>query len=630
MKRPLMRLIGFIVLATLIAVPAEAQRTPATPQTPAEANEDAAAARFRLADSYLRTHQFDRAVTLLEDLYAEQPTSTPVIERLRQAYIGAQRFDEAVALVEERIQRQGRLPALLAELGSVYMHAGQSDRAEAVWEETLALGRSDVQTYRLLYGTMVQHRMWERARDLLLEGRRTLRQDDLFHVELAELYSRTNEYGEALDEWAAVIAADPSRLSFVQTRLSRMLDQDAAPEALRSALDRRIRRDPTTLVLRRLAAWLASESGDFVSGLDHVRAIDRLARESGESVFAYAEAAMQAGAFDPAHEALDLVLTQHPESPTGVLALLSFALLYEKMGEDANERAGGDPSRAPNYASAADRYNQFLDGHPNHPAVPVALQRLAELRRDVFHDYDRASELLSQIVSRYPNSEHAHDAQMALGELAILEDDLSRARSIFIQIENRLRTGTRAERARLALLEIDFYAGNLEMAVARADAMKRNTATDVANNAIDLKLLLTENQGPDSLAAPLRTFGQAELRARQYRFEEALQLLGEVRQTAGDHPILPIVDFRRAAALRELDRADEAIVLLQQIPERFPDSYLTDRAAFLAAEIIERDHQDRAAALDAYLSFLSNHPGSLLAAEARTRIRRLRGDLPGA
>jgi outer membrane protein assembly factor BamD (BamD/ComL family) len=78
--------------------------------------------------------------------------------------------------------------------------------------------------------------------------------------------------------------------------------------------------------------------------------------------------------------------------------------------------------------------------------------------------------------------------------------------------------------------------------------------------------------------------------------------------------------------LRTTGRFREAYDAFAELPLLHPRSYLADRAFFEAAEIQERDLSDAEAAVKLYSRLLSEYPGSLLAPEARERIRRLRGN----
>ena len=164
-----------LLLLAPLAVPAEAQNTPPSPpprppqrvqrgQSPMQ--ETSQAGSFRLADQYLRAGQADRAIALLEDLYAEQP-SEAVYAKLRQAYEADRRFDDVVTLIERRLRDDGRSVALLADLGSAQFNAGHTDAARVTWSDALALAPDAEMTYRLVANQQGQLRLFNATTDVL-------------------------------------------------------------------------------------------------------------------------------------------------------------------------------------------------------------------------------------------------------------------------------------------------------------------------------------------------------------------------------------------------------------------------------------------------------------------------------
>ena len=617
----LRRLAPLVVL--LVAVPVAAQQ-PALRST-----SEGPTAKFRLADAYLRAGQSERALALLEDLHAADPTSFAVYDKLKEAYVTVKRYDDALALVADRMERTAPTANLLAEVGRLHVLKGDLDAAAGAWEDAVATAPDNAAVYRLVYNAQVSARLYEQARDLLLRGRERLGDPTAFQIELAELYGRTGQQGEALAEYAALLSVDPQRLSFVQSRIGRLLEQDGAAEAFTAAVERLIREQPLVLPYRELAAWLYAETGDFGAALDATRALDRLGDEQGQSLYAFADAALNAEAYDEALQAYEIVLDRHGDGPIAPLALLNTAVLYELRAEQQGERAfdpAGNRVPAPDYDRALDRYETFLRQNPRHPNYPAALRRLAGLQKDVFRDYGQAEALLRDVVERFPGTDIAAQARLDLGEVALMRDDLGAARASFARVEESERIGEQAELARLELARLDFYEGQFDMAETRAQAMNRNTATDVANDAIALKLLVSENAGPDSTDVPLRQFARARLLQRQQRPAQALALVDSLLAAYPQHKLNDDAHFLRAEILRALGRPDDALAVLEAFPQRFPESHLTDRSLFTVGEIHEQDRADVQAAISAYADLLARYPGSLLAPEARARIRRLRGD----
>ncbi len=590
---------------------------------------ETASGTFQLADAYLRAGQTDRAVGLLEDLLAAEPGSFPVYDKLKEAYVAAGRTGDARRLVEDRMAQTARTANLLAELGRLHLLAGDEPAASDAWRAALDTAPDRASSYQLVSAAQIEARRYQDARATLLQGRERLSDASLFRVRLAELFGRTDEPERAFEEYAALLSEDPDRLDFVQSRIGQMLEQEGTADAFTNALGRLIRREPLVLPYRELSAWLSAETGDFAAALDAARALDRLRGDDGLSLFAFAQSALGAGAFDEALSAYGLLLDRHADQPVVPMALLGSADLHVQRASASGERAfdpAGTRIDAPDYDRARALYETFLREHPTHPSVAVALRRLAGLQKDVFRDYGQAETLLRRVLATSPDGAVAARARLDLGEVAMLRGDLAAAQAAFSSVEERERIGEVAELARLELARLAFYEGQFETATTRAQAMNRNTATDAANDAIELKLLVSENTGPDSTNAPLRAFARARLLQRQQRPALALGTVDSLLAAAPDHKLADDAHFLRAELLRALGRTGEALAALAAFPGQHAESHLADRAVFTAAEIHERELGDPQAAMTAYADLLARYPGSLLAPEVRARIRRLRGD----
>lgn len=637
-----MRFASLLVLLTC-AVPASAQR-PNSHQVDSgrlHLSEDrTVAAKFRLSDQLLRAGQADRAIALLEDLHDSDPASQPIYLKLKYAYVQLKRYEEAIGLVDDRIVLEGATASLLGELGSLHFQAGNLDTADATWTRALESDPQDSNTYRAVYAGMTQNRLYERAAAVLERGRVVLDQPDLYRGELAQVYDLAGNYANVAREYLAMLRERPDRVQVIKSRFARSLDDPEAALAYRAAVDEAIRTFPLDLVFRDMSAWLALELGDFRTAFDASRALDRLGEQNGQALLTFARAAQDAtespaagalpdNALGLAEEAYQLLLDSYAGTPMAGAARYSLATLYEQRAQVQAERplaVTGSRVPAPNYEAALAGYRAYVQTYPSGPFTESALQRMAVLHQSVFRNYDEAESLLRELARTSRVPETVAEARLALGQLAFLRDDLTRARLAYQQVEEEVRIGEAAERARLELATLDFYAGDLDGALSRVRAMNENTATQTANDAITLKLLLNEHRGPDSTDTALRTYAEALRYTRQARSAEAIAALDRLDADFASHPIGDEAAFLRAEALRIAGRFDEAVELLNALPDRFPRSYLADRALFLRAELLEQDLGDPDAARAAYTDLLTRYPGSLLLPEARARIRALRGD----
>ena len=580
--------------------------------------------KFQLAESYLRSGQYDRAIRLLEDLRAANPQLHVFNNKLKQAYENVKRYDDALTLVESQLDTN-RTPVLVAEKARLTYLKGDEQTAFSLWDDALALAPDRRSTYRVVYASLLDNRLFGKAIEVLEKGQETLDAGSVFRLELARLYSLTGRHEEAIAAYLDQLNENERQLSLIQSRLSRYTDKEGALKQYIAGTKRVVRETPLYRPYRELLAWLHMEAEQYHEALDAVRAIDRLEQEQGRSLYHFVYRMANAGAYDVALEGYQEILERYPDAPSAPQAKLGLGIMHEKWAEKNGERAAGTPDSAPHYKKALDTYRDFLDQYPNHARYAEVLRRVGRLQQDVFHDLEEAHATLSKVIEEYPGTSAARQARYDLGRIAVRRGDLQDARLAFSRLEEDLRTGELADKARYQLALLHFYRGEFESALTLANALNQNTSKDVANDAIELKVLLLENKGPDSLNKPLKTFARARLLQRQRHHDETLQTLDTLLDQHGRHPLADDTRFLRAQTMRASGRYEDALKAFLEMPLIHPRSHLLDRSLFEAAQIQEQQLNDPQAALETYTRLLTDHPASLLASDARSRIRALRG-----
>ena len=169
MKRtflPIRSWVGAVVLTVLTGALAGAPILDAAGQQ----QENPQIVRFRLADTFLRSGQFDQAIGLLEDLYAEAPQNDAFYQKLKEAYENVKRYEEAAALVKARLA-DTRSATLLSDLAHIRYLQGNEKEAHATWQEAVETAPTDPNTYRVVYRSLLGVRQFERAVSLLEQAR---------------------------------------------------------------------------------------------------------------------------------------------------------------------------------------------------------------------------------------------------------------------------------------------------------------------------------------------------------------------------------------------------------------------------------------------------------------------------
>ncbi|NBC19064.1 MAG: tetratricopeptide repeat protein, partial [Bacteroidetes bacterium] len=584
-------------------------------------------ARYTLAETYLRAGQFDRAITLLEDLHADSPETYVFFDKLLEAYENVKQYDDAIALVESQMDSSAQDDQLRVEKARLQYLKGDEEAALATWNAILDGASSS--RYRMVYGSMIDVRLFEQAAEVLERGREAAGEPSRYRTELAYLYSLNGRHKQAAQEYTALLGETPNKLSFVRNRLSRFVDQAGALDSTITVLEGAVQKEPLNRSYRELLGWLYLEHEDYRKALNAYRAIDRLEQEQGRVLFYFARQAADAGAFDVASEAYDEILRRYPDAPVVPEARLGLGEMHQRWAEATGEQprdARGNRQPSPHYDAALAAYRTFLQEHPNHTRYPEVLRRIGQLQQDVYLDLGAAEATLQEVIDRYGNSDAALEARYDLGRIALLRGNLDGANLMFSRLVEELRLGELAERARYEMALIHFYRSEFETARTLASAIDENTSTDVANDAIELKVLLTTNKGPDSLNTPLQLYAEASLTQRQRQPGAAVQLADSLLGTYGRHPLADEARFLRARALRADGRTEAALSAFQELPLIHPQSQYADRSLFEAADLQANTLGAIEDAIETYTTLLTDYPGSLLAPDARKAIRRLRGD----
>jgi tetratricopeptide (TPR) repeat protein len=585
--------------------------------------------RFQLAQSYLRAGQFDRAISLLEELYLEAPHAHVFYLRLKDAYESVKRYDDAIALVEQQLSRN-RVPVTFqTEKARLLYLKGAEDQALVAWDSAVELSPEVATTYRTVYQSMLSVRLFEEATGVLLRGRDRLQDPALFDRELGYLYGLTGEHELAMEEYLGLLSRDPRQLGYVRSSLARTLEQVGSLDSSIRVAQRHVRIDPLNRSVRELLAWLYQEAGRYADAYRENRAIDRLEGEDGRVLFGFAARAASAGAYDVAREAYEEISARYPKSQLGSEALRGIGdveLAWARKDLEVAFTADGERLETPHYDSALESFRKFVEMFPNSHHYPFVMLDIARVQKDVFFFLPEAEIILADLTSRFPGHPAADQAEYELGVLAVLRGDLEDARLIFERIRERLRIGDDAERARYEIALVHFYRGEFEAARTLVEAMKENTSTDMANDAISLRVLLLENRGPDSLQTPLRMFARSHLEYRRRHLLQSESALDSLLAHYGSHPLADEAHHFRGLILRDQGRFEEAAVSLAELPLIFPTSYLADRSLFDAARIREAELRQPERALELYNRLLLEYPASLLIPDVRNRIRTLRAD----
>jgi tetratricopeptide (TPR) repeat protein len=216
--------------------------------------------------------------------------------------------------------------------------------------------------------------------------------------------------------------------------------------------------------------------------------------------------------------------------------------------------------------------------------------------------------------------------KMQLADIQVLIGDIWDASVLYMQIDTDFKYEVIGQEAKFKNARIFYYDGEFDFAQSQLSILKESTSRLIANDAIQLSTLITDNFGLDSNFQIMGWFSQGDLQLEQHHYEKAFEYYDSVLRAEPGHSLEDEILFRKAKAMQLQGKWDEAILFLEKIISKFGSDILADDAIFNLAEIYEIHKSDKEKALEFYKSIVQNYKGSLFSAEARKRVRLLRGE----
>jgi tetratricopeptide (TPR) repeat protein len=242
------------------------------------------------------------------------------------------------------------------------------------------------------------------------------------------------------------------------------------------------------------------------------------------------------------------------------------------------------------------------------------------------NETDEAISFLEEALKQPLNSMEKAQVKLELGDVLVLKEQFNKALIYYTQIQRNLKNSTISQEARFKVAKTSYYKGDFKWAESQLKILKASTSQLIANDALDLKLLITDNKYEDSLQIALKLYAKADLLSFQNRNDEAIILLNRILDEHKTEPIVAQALYKQAQLFEIKEQFNKAIVNYEAIIANYREGVLIDDAYFHLAEIYEKQLNQPDKAKELYEKIIFDHADSIYFVDARKRFRTLRGD----
>jgi len=577
----------------------------------------------KLAMQYYENREYEKALELFRDLYNQQPTHFSYTYYL-YCLIALKDYTEAEKLIRSKLKNEPGAFRYEVDLGYLFLLMNKVDKANKQFEDIInkmAPGKAAVLE---IANAFTSRQQFEYAIKTYLKGRELLRNTEPFHMELARTYELTGNYSGMIDAYLDMLEYDPSKLEFVQGRLQNTLSRDIDDkigDALRAALLTRNQRNPDNRYYAEMLMWFSIQRQDFSFALIQARSLDMRFNEGGMMVFSIGNLSLANGEYSVAIDAFSYILNIGPMHPYYTESLTGS--LRAKYLSVTN--AYSNPYK--NLVSLKQEYISALDELGKNARTIYLMRDLAHLQAFYLDQLDEALDLLEFAVT-IPGAPEKVKAEikLELGDVYLFSGEVWEASLLYSQVEKVFKSEPIGHEAKFRNARLSYFIGEFDWAKAQLDVLKAATSKLIANDAMQLSLLIGDNLDPDSTYHGLSYFARADLLIYRGKDDLALITLDSIRMLGLYHPLDDNVLYRKAEISIRRQDYQAADSLLARIVSDYPYDILADNALFKRAELRAEAMNDTETAMQLYQQMMLNYPGSLFTTEARKRFRHLRGD----
>ncbi len=588
--------------------------------------------KFRLAQTYEQAGDFERAAEAYRALLRADSSNVLYFEGLRRVYLQLKKYDEAITLIQNRLLHAPDDVALRATLGGVYYKAGREKEATAAWERAIAIEPKNQNVYRVVANVQLENRLLDRAAETYRRARTAVNDPAVFTIDLAQLLAASMDYAGSTREYVRWIRLNPNQLAFVQGRMASFTGREEARTTAIDVVQQEINREENVR-LDELLGWLYLEGKDFTRALDVYRRIDALTKSGGSNIYSFADRAFREGAYDVAARAY-LEAIQIPVPPTLLPAakygyassLMHMSLLADTLGAEPLQQVP-ESEAYPRYTGAISYFRTIIAEFPRSEYSARSFYQIGTIQFERFFDLDGALASFEHVEKELPSVPLLQfSVALKIGEILVAKGDTASATRRFSAVLGAPNAiPDLHDEAAYRLAELEYFGGRFKEAINRLSAITFNLKADYANDALQLLSFLQENMITGEAA--LKEYAHADFLARQRKNSEAITILREVIDKNPKALLIDDALMRVAFLEAQAGRYNEALGSYERLLTSFAETSIAlDRAQFNIGEIYEHGLRDPAKAIAAYEALLSRYPQSLLATEARKRIRDLRGD----
>lgn len=572
-----------------------------------------------LAYQYYQQADYEKASVLLEKLFT-QTKNDSYFELYFSSLIKIKKYAEAEATLKKLMKQYPQKANYAVALGRVYQENGKVAEANKVFQEAINNTAKDEFKFRELANSFYRFEAYDMAISAFLQGRKLFGDEQMFVYELLSIYRYKKDKVNLVQEYINALETTPQLLPQAQSVLSSVFEDNTDYQLLQSALLKKLQKNPDQEIFNELLIWQFIQKQEYEMALRQLIAQDKRTKGDGMLLYNTANTFISNKAFATAIKAYEYLLTK------GEANQLYLPSKIELINAKYELAIDGKFDKLAIQALASE-YQEVLDKYGKVGQTLFALKKLAHLQAYYLNDLKKAEATLeSALTVERISPMDIGILKMDLGDIYVLTKQPWEAILTYEQVAKQFENQPISSEARYRTARLSFYQGNFTYAKSQADVLKASTSQLIANDALNLSLLISDNLQNKNDSLALVMYADAEMLQFMNLSDQAIKKLDSIAIAFPNNSLSDDVLMAKAKIFIKNAEPTTASSFLRELIANHSTSIWIDDALFTLADLYEKKLNQVEEAKKLYQQLMTDYPGSMFNAEARKRFRNIRGD----
>ena len=575
----------------------------------------------QLAYMFLNDKEYDKAADIYQQLYVNRGYYH-YFSQYVECLILLDKLDEAEKELKSFIKTDNTTNKWKSNvaLAYVFLRKNEKDKSDKILKKLINELPEDKNLFNQIANGMRAKDFNEFAIMLYDRGSGVSSMNYKFFMEKAQTYQTMMNFEKATENYLLHLEESPDDYDVVKSRMSFMLRyniDDSVIDDMRFVLLKKAQDNMDNEIFAELLVWFALQMKDYEIALDQEIALDRRFGDREYDIIYLAKIARDNEQYDIAIKAYDYLVRKaqegayYEDAVVGLIEVQYQSVVSSKSGETAEF-----------YSEFEKRIEkECLELNISDKTAPILIIR-ADILAFRLNEIEKAIEILENALNLNLTKLNKSRLKMKLADIYLFKEEVWEATLLYSQVDKSMKEEPIGHEARFKNAQLRYYIGEFDWALAVLNILKSATSKLIANDAMTLSLMITDNLEYDTVA--LQRLAKADFYIYQKRYELANQMLDSVNVYNPNEVSMPCLLMRKAQMAFDNNDYEMADSLYKRVYQGYADSYIADEALLKDAILLEKFLDRKEEAMECYARLIDDYASSVYVAQARNAYRRIR------